>query len=169
MYYCKKEITMKKDHFERLVRNIKRLEKLASEILDVTKIDDQSLRLKKECFNLKKLVLDLVHDHKRQLQKSNSSTRLLCELKIEVDGISTRQDNFSRDIFINADKIRINQVLDNLLTNAIKFTKEGIVSISITKRKKGENYTDTIIVSVRDTGTGIHPEILPSLFSKFGS
>src|SRR5215813_4949645 len=87
----------------------------------------------------------LVHDHKRQLQKSNSSTRLLCELKIEVDGISTRQDNFSRDIFINADKIRINQVLDNLLTNAIKFTKEGIVSISITKQKKGENDTDTII------------------------
>jgi len=110
----------------------------------------------------------LVHDHKRQLQKSNSSTRLLCEFKIEVDGISTRQDNFSRDIFINADKIRINQVLDNLLTNAIKFTKEGIVSIS-TKYKKGENHTDTIITSVRDTGTGINPEILPSLFSKFGS
>jgi len=110
----------------------------------------------------------LVHDHKRQLQKSNSSTRLLCEFKIEVDGISTRQDNFSRDIFINADKIRINQVLDNLLTNAIKFTKVGIVSIS-TKYKKGENHTDTIITSVRDTGTRIHPEILPSLFSKFGS
>jgi signal transduction histidine kinase len=164
----KKEVTLKIEHFERLVLNVKRLERLASEILDVTKIDDQSLRLKKEYFNLKELVLDLVHDHKRQLQKSNSSTRLLCEFKIEVDGISTRQDNFSRDIFINADKIRINQVLDNLLTNAIKFTKEGIVSIS-TKYKKGENHTDTIITSVRDTGTGIHPEILPSLFSKFGS
>jgi len=64
--------------------------------------------------------------------------------------------------------LRINQVLDNLLTNAIKFTKEGIVSIS-TKCKKAENHTDTIITSVRDTGTGIHPEILPSLFSKFSS
>jgi two-component system, OmpR family, sensor histidine kinase VicK len=43
------------------------------------------------------------------------------------------------------------------------------VSISITKQKKGENDTDTIITSVRDTGTRIHSEILPSLFSKFGS
>jgi signal transduction histidine kinase len=130
----KKEITLKIEHIERLVRNVKRLERLASEILDVTKIDDQSLRLNKEYFNLKELVLDLVHDHKRELQKSNSSTKLLYEFKIE-EGISPRQDNFSPDIFINADKIRINQVLDNLLTNAIKFTKEGIVSISIYQRR----------------------------------
>ena len=43
------------------------------------------------------------------------------------------------------------------------------MSISITKRKKSENHTDKIIASVRDTGTGIPPEILPSIFSKFGS
>jgi signal transduction histidine kinase len=164
----KKEITLKIEHFERLVRNVKRLERVASEILDVTKIDDESLRLKKEYFNLKELVLDLVHDHKRELQKSNVSTKLLYEFKIEEE-IPTRQDDSSPDIFINADKIRINQVLDNLLTNAIKFTKEGIVSISITKCKKGENDTDTIITSVRDTGTGIHPEILPRLFTKFAT
>src|SRR5215469_9392180 len=107
----KKEITLKIEYFERLVSNVKRLERLASEILDVTKIDDQSLRLNKEYFNLKELLLDLIHDHKRELQKSNSSTKLLYEFKIEEDGMSTRQDNFSPDIFINADKIRINQVL----------------------------------------------------------
>jgi len=155
------------EHFERLVRNVKRLERLASEILDATKIDDQSLRLNKEYFNLKELVLDLVHDHKRELQKSNLSTKLY-EFKIEEEEeISTRHDDLSPDIFINADKIRINQVLDNLLTNAIKFTKEGIVSISITKQKKGENDTDTIITSVRGTGTGIHPvpEITLSYYS----
>ena len=125
--------------------------------------------MNKEYFNLKEIVLDLVHDHKRELQKSNFSTKLLYEFKIEEeDGISTGQDNFSPAIFIIADKIRINQVLDNLLTNAIKFTEEGTVSISIT-RKKSENHMDRIIASVRDTGTGIHPEILPSLFSKFSS
>jgi|SRR5215831_6876405 signal transduction histidine kinase len=109
----KKEVTLKIEHFERLVRNVKRLERLASEILDVTKIDDQSLRLNREYFNLKELVLDLVDDHKRELQKSNSSTKLLYEFKIEEEEeIPTRQDDFSPDIFINADKIRINQVLD---------------------------------------------------------
>ena len=163
-----KEITLKIEHFERLVRNVKRLERLASEILDVTKIDDQSLRLNKEYFNVKELVLDLVHDHNKQLQKNNLSTKLLYEFKIdeEEEEIPTRQDDSSPDIFINADKIRVNQVLDNLLTNAIKFTEEGTVSISITF-KKGKNHMDRIIARVRDTGTGIHPEILPRLFSKF--
>lgn len=162
------EITLKKEYFERLVRNTKRLERLASEILDVTKIDDQSLRLNKTYLNLKEIVLDLVQDHRRQLEKGNGNTKLLCEFKKEQEEeVPTRQEDFSTDIFINADKNRINQVIDNLLTNAIKFTK-GIVSISITK-KNGKNHTDAIIVRVRDTGTGIHPEILPRLFSKFAT
>ena len=164
----KKEIKLQRQHFERLVRNTKRLERLASAILDVTKIDDQSLRLTKEYFNLNKTVLDLVQDHKRQIVKrSNVSTKLLYEFKIEEEeDIPKRKEDLSADIFINADKIRINQVIDNLLTNAIKFTEEGTVSILITC-KRGKNDTDTIIVRIKDTGTGIHPEILPRLFSKF--
>ena len=73
----KKEVKLQREHFERLVRNTKRLERLASEILDVTKIEDQSLRLTKEYFNLKEMVLDLVQDHKKRLEKSNASTKLL--------------------------------------------------------------------------------------------
>jgi signal transduction histidine kinase len=162
----KKEIKLQREHFERLLRNTKKLERLASAILDVTKIDDQSLGLAKEYFNLNKTVLDIIQDHKRQLEKSNVSTKLLYEFKIEEEEeIPNRKDNFSADMFINADKIRISQVIDNLLTNAIKFT-EGTVSISITC-KRGRNHTDTIIVRIKDNGTGIHPEILPRLFSKF--
>jgi signal transduction histidine kinase len=63
----------------------KRLERLASEILDITKIDDQSLRLNKTYFNLKEIVLDLVQDHRRQLEKSNGDTKLLCEFKKEQE------------------------------------------------------------------------------------
>jgi signal transduction histidine kinase len=165
----KKEIKLQREHFERLVRNTKRLERLASAILDVTKIDDQSLRLTKEYFSLKETVLNIIQDRKGQLEKSNASTKLLYEFKIEKEGqIPIRKDDFSADIFINADKIRINQVIDNLLTNAIKFTEEGTVSISIIC-KKGKNHTDIIIVRIKDNGTGIHPEILPRLFSKFVS
>jgi len=164
----KKEIKLQREHFERLARNTTRLERLASEILDVTKIDDRSLRLNKEYFNLKDTVLDLIQDHKRQLEKSNASMKLLYEFMIEEEEeeIPTRKDDSFPNIFIFADKIRINQVIDNLLTNAIKFTEEGTVSIFITY-KKGKNHADTIIVRVKDTGTGIHPEILPTLFSKF--
>ena len=163
----KKEVTLKKEYFERLVRNANRLETLASEILDVTRIEDQSLKLKKERFNLNEIVLDAMEDHRRQLEKSNGRTKLSYEFKKEEeDRISEGADTPVEDILITADKNRINQILYNLLNNAIKFTAEGVVSISVIK-KKDKNYIDEIIVSVKDTGTGIHPEILPKLFSMF--
>jgi signal transduction histidine kinase len=55
------------------------------------------------------------------------------------------------------------QVISNLLSNAIKFTKKGTITIA-TKIDEGNNQ---IIISVKDTGQGIDPEILPRLFSKF--
>jgi signal transduction histidine kinase len=79
----KKEITLKKEYFERLVRNTNRLERLAPEILDITTIDDKSLKLKKEHFNLSKIVLDAIEDHRRQLEKSNGNTKILYEFKKE--------------------------------------------------------------------------------------
>ena len=69
------------------------------------------------------------------------------------------------DIFITADKGRINQVISNLLCNAIKFTKEGTVSITAAAvPNKNE-----IVVSITDTGPGIDSKILPKLFTKFAT
>jgi signal transduction histidine kinase len=163
----KKEIILKKEYFERLVRNTNRLERLASEILDVTRIDDKSLKLKKEHFSLNEIVIDAIEDHRRQLDKSNGRTKLLCEFKKELEErVSGGADTPAEEIFITADKNRINQVIYNLLSNAIKYTIEGVVSISVIE-KKDKHHIDEIILSVKDTGTGIHPEILPKLFSMF--
>jgi two-component system sensor histidine kinase VicK len=163
----KKEIILKKEYFERLVRNINRLERLASEILDVTRIDDKSLKLKKEHFSLNEIVIGTIEDHRRQLDKSNGRTKLLCEFKKELEErVSGGADTPAEEIFITADKNRINQVIYNLLSNAIKYTIEGVVSISVIE-KKDKHHIDEIILSVKDTGTGIHPEILPKLFSMF--
>jgi signal transduction histidine kinase len=163
----KNEIILKKEYFERLVRNTNRLDRLASEILDITRIDDQSLRLKKEHFSLNEIVIDAIEDHRRQLDKNHGNTKLLCEFKKEVEErMSGVADTSVEDIFVTADKNRINQVIYNLLSNAIKFTTEGLVSISVIK-KKGKNHIDEINLGVKDTGTGIHPEILPRLFSMF--
>jgi len=163
----KKEIILKKEYFERLVRNTNRLERLASEILDVTRIDDKSLKLKKEHFSLNEIVIDAIEDHRRQLEKSNGRTKLLCEFKNELEErVAGGADTPAEEIFITADKNRINQVIHNLLSNAIKFATEGMVSISVIK-KKDKYHIDEIILSVKDTGTGIHPEILPKLFSMF--
>ncbi|MGB7954824.1 MAG: ATP-binding protein [Candidatus Nitrosopolaris sp.] len=69
------------------------------------------------------------------------------------------------DIFIQADKGRINQVISNLLSNAIKFTKEGSITLAVEKKDNNQE----ILFSIQDTGTGIHPEILSRLFTKFAS
>lgn len=70
-------------------------------------------------------------------------------------------------MFVEADKSRLNQVISNILNNAIKFTKneEGIITIKAEKK----NNNQEVVVSIKDTGTGIDPEILPRLFSKFAT
>jgi signal transduction histidine kinase len=65
-------------------------------------------------------------------------------------------------LIVNADKERISQVISNLISNAIKFTKEG--EIFVTAEKKDDRYA---MVTVRDTGEGIDSGIFPKLFSKF--
>jgi signal transduction histidine kinase len=70
------------------------------------------------------------------------------------------------DIYLEGDKRRISQVIYNLLHNAIKFTNEGSITISV-KRKIDDN--KVIVVSVEDTGKGIDPEIMPRLFTKFAT
>ena len=69
------------------------------------------------------------------------------------------------DIFITADKGRINQVISNLLNNAIKFTNEGTVIVSVASVR----INNEIVVSISDTGPGIDSEILPRLFTKFAT
>lgn len=64
---------------------------------------------------------------------------------------------------MEAAKERINQVISNLLSNSIQFTNDGYISLNIaTNNDNGE-----VIVTVRDTGIGINPDIIPRLFSKF--
>ena len=76
--------------------------------------------------------------------------------------------NPHQDILIKADKGRILQVISNLLSNAIEFTVEGTILVSIDKGKINNN-KKTIVVSVKDPGQGIDSDILPRLFTKFTS
>ena len=61
------------------------------------------------------------------------------------------------------DRSRLTQVISNLLNNAVKFTTEGTISIGTEKKD------NQVIVSIKDTGSGIEHEILPRLFSKFSA
>ncbi|MDQ6668118.1 MAG: ATP-binding protein [Thermoproteota archaeon] len=135
------------------IRNAKRLRRLTEDILDITKIEGKSLQLEKEQFNLYEVILNVVQDYKNQ-QIENPS--------IDIKILS---DEPNKEIVVNADKSRIAQVISNLLSNAIKFTKQGTVLITVEKKKDNKE----VIVNMKDTGSGLNPEILPRLFSKFAS
>jgi signal transduction histidine kinase len=135
-----------------IVRNSKRLRQIAEDILDVSKIESGSLGLKKEKFNLKEMITEILSDYEQKI-KNRSSIKLSYE---------SRENNA---IIIEADRSRLCQVVYNLLSNAIKFTNEGSITV-IVERKDNDN---NIVVSIKDTGTGIHPEMLPKLFTKFAT
>ena len=133
-------------------RNAKRLQRLTEDILDVTRIESKSLKLHKEQFNLNDITVNTINDITINRYFDNKKdVKILYETK--------------EDIFVKADKGRISQVIFNLLSNAIKFTNGAGGHISIISEKKDSQ----TIVSVKDTGTGIDPEISSRLFSKFAS
>jgi signal transduction histidine kinase len=135
-----------------IVRNSKRLRQIAEDILDVSKIESGSLVLKKEKFNLKEMITEILSDYEQKL-KNRSSIKLSYESR----------DNDA--LIIEADRSRLCQVVYNLLSNAIKFTNDGSITVIVERRDNDNN----IVVSIKDTGTGIHPEMLPKLFTKFAT
>jgi len=138
-------------------RNASRLQRLTNDILDVTQ--SQTLNLDKEKFNLSDLVTSVVEDHRSHIEKENNKVKLLYNNKYDTDGSS-----------VVADRDRITQVISNILGNAIKFTSSqengGTVSVGIEKKHSNQ---EEVIVNIKDTGEGIHHEILPRLFTKFAT
>jgi signal transduction histidine kinase len=135
---------------EAIARNAARLQRLTNDILDVTRIETQSLKLNKERVNLNELVSDIIEDYRNEIEKGNKDVKLMHEPQDQI-------------IEVEADKNRLTQVISNLLNNAIKFTKEGTVRI------KEEVKDGKALISVKDTGQGIDPEIFPRLFLKFAA
>ena len=137
-----------------IIRNARRLKELTGNILDIARIESQSINLNKEVVDIDSVILNAVQDIKNQID-NNQEVRLLYD--------SSKEDV----IFVEADKDRLAQVISNLLSNAINFTKKG--TISINKEKKEEGARCSVIISIKDTGTGIDHEILPRLFTKFAT
>jgi signal transduction histidine kinase len=138
-------------------RNAARLQRLTNDILDVTRIESHTLNLNKERFDLDEMISHVIEDFRNQ---ANSAHIQL----VYTNGITndTRKDN--NPIIVEADKSRLTQVISNLLSNAIKFT-ENKGSISVRTEKNDSH----VIVSIKDTGKGIDPEMMPRLFTKFAT
>jgi signal transduction histidine kinase len=144
------------------IRNAKRLQRLTEDILDVTKIESHSLNLNKESFNLNGVIIHVIEDTLANIAKKSQYANL------------PKLEYHPHNIFIEADKARITQVISNLLSNAVKFTEakvddgeggRGMININVEK----VNDEGMVVISIRDNGIGIDYEIMPRLFEKFAS
>ncbi|MDQ6668838.1 MAG: HAMP domain-containing histidine kinase [Thermoproteota archaeon] len=137
-----------------IMRNALRLKRLAEDILDVTKIESRSLVIHKELLNLNEAISGAVQDNKNQFESRGG------QISYEPIGDT---------ILVEADRFRLIQVVSNLLSNAVKFTKRNGGTIHISMKRKDDYGQEVALVSIRDTGIGIDPEIFPRLFEKFAS
>jgi signal transduction histidine kinase len=138
-----------------IIRNAKRLKELTENILDITRIENQSLNLQKEIVNIDDLILKTLEDIKSQTNYKKSIRLIYDDSKKES----------SSPLLVEVDRGRLIQVISNLVSNAIKFTKEED-TITVATEKRSNNM-DLLLVRVKDTGTGIDDDIMPRLFEKF--
>jgi signal transduction histidine kinase len=143
---------------EVIIRNAKRLKRLTDNLLDITKIESQSLMLNKEKFNLNILMSEFLKDYVDK-QKKQQKVKIVYDFK------------HKEDIIIEADRDRLVQVIHNLLDNALKFTthNQQMIFVIIDKKKEGKEEDEEVIVSIKNTGEGISEKILPKLFTKFAT
>jgi len=163
-----------KDLLDIVIKNANRLKRLTEDILDVTRIEGNKLFLKKESVCLWELLHSIIKELGHILKNDNKNTEFKLYFK-----------NIDLNTTFIADKNRIAQVISNLIDNSIKFISTesekdgigGIISIIVEKTKINSNSNkdnthkiiNEIIISIKDNGKGIDPEIYPRLFTKFAS
>lgn len=139
-----------KQYEEAISRNAERLYSLVTNMLSIARIESQTMRLNKIIFDLNVKIENVIKDVSQQIDLRKAD-------KVRIDFRPSGKIN------IVADKEKIFQVFANLLNNAIKFTNEGTIKISVEEKEK----TNEAVVTIKDSGPGIDAEIIPHLFSKF--
>ena len=155
-----------------IIRNAHKLENLAEDILDVTRIDSGRLQLSRKKIDLHELVKGVVSDFQAVIkskfdENENSSKAVIC-LSEEYPDDRSADLKVEHPIVVLADPNRIVQVITNLLSNAVKFSAQrDTAMITVTRGMRVIDGKPMATVSISDQGQGIDPEIVPRLFQKF--
>lgn len=142
-------------------RNARRLQRLAEDILDIARIESKSLKLDKTQFNLNEVIEGVIDEYRATVRENEEKRTVTFILR-----------GSKRDIFVQADKHRITQVITNLLSNAVKFTmndNSSSITVSVESKHNGGDDDNYALVKIKDTGDGIDPTIMPRLFTKFST
>ena len=144
-----------------IINNAKKLHFLTNNLLDVARIDENLFSLELQEFDIVGLANDAIKEVRNQITNNK---------KIQIDLLCPE-----KSLNVIGDKIRLNQVFLNLINNAIKYTDEGDILVSIKRgnnngnnRNSNSNNKDTVaLVQIIDKGLGIQDNIKQKLFSKF--
>jgi PAS domain S-box-containing protein len=128
-------------------QNGKNLEAIISDIMDISKIESGLLGLRTQQFSVDKLIEEIVREQ---------------SIECRQKGLELRIAKQKEDTLIRSDRVRIAQVLSNLVGNAIKFTEKGFVEIGY--YLVNDNF---IRIYIKDTGIGIAPEFHEKIFERF--
>ena len=162
------------EYLQIIVRNSHRLHRLVEAVLDVTKIESRIFKLNTELVELNEVISNVVTDFENSLKNKSYGS----DIDVDDDNYSKKKVKIiyepnKNKIFVNADKIRLTQVIFNLLDNASKFTHEGFIvittRITTNKEKDDDDNNNNVIVIIKDSGIGIDNDILPRLFTKFAT
>ncbi len=135
-----------KEYLDKSLLSVDRLGNIINDLLAVAKIENLKLQVVKTKVRMSSLVEDVMSNY---------------EAKAQAKGLGLRCELPQTDLHASIDQEKVLQVFGNLISNAIKFTEEGHITISIAE--KGE----FIDCSISDTGKGIAQEDIPKLFNKF--
>lgn len=153
------------DDIKIINRNAKKLQKLTNDILDVSRIDSHVLNLNLSNFDLVDVIAGLVKELEKQLVTKKIDISIVYKVNEEIVRSSKdANSNLTKSqLMIIADKNRLIQVISNLLNNAVKFTKDGLITVTVLPNKDvGE-----AVVNISDTGEGINTVVMEHLFEKF--
>lgn len=123
-----------------------KMERQMKDLAEFAKVDNGNVEIKKSSFNLRKVVHDTVEQSISILNKQNVS--------VSIDNIS--------DTYIKSDPSRVMQIIENIVTNAIKYTENGRVQINATIHDKSR-----LVITVKDTGQGIPKDKVDTIFYPF--
>lgn len=137
-------------YIEYIQKGARQLLALINDIIDFSKVEAGLLEIKKQPTDLVELINDQIIYFKDEIKKQNKCIDLRCKI-----------EHLGKNFIINADEIRLKQVLSNLITNAIKFTSKGYIEIGVLIQK------NELLFYVKDTGIGIDKDKLELIFERF--
>lgn len=135
------------EYLEKASKGTQRMIDLINDMLNISKFEQDKVFFNIQQVNLCDLIKEVV---------------VSFEIKVNGKNIYLKYDDSQDDVFVDIDKEKMRDVLMNLLDNAVKFTNQGGITISI------ELELEKVTISIKDTGTGVSQEDLPKLFHKFG-